>query len=246
MNSDAPQIVELSVLATDILSVNLFSYCLNSPVIDTDVTGKMSAKQAAAFLDPWIIFGMFAVSLAANFNQGLVAVGGYVTKIITPPVLKAFWWKPWLAAAIIVAAVAIVVAGVAFAVHTYLHANRTLSTVKAKTTNSHVFKLAYVSKSGDLVRVGKSLTFVEALTILGIKKAACSLNRRYTVSATRPELCKSKDWGMYSRDQAYACALAIMLGCKALPEVHGSGMYGHYHDGNHVIHIWFGSPIDYI
>ena len=41
-----------------------------------------------------------------------MAVGGYATQIVTPIALKAFWWKPWAAAAIIIAAVAIIVAAV--------------------------------------------------------------------------------------------------------------------------------------
>lgn len=27
------------------------------------------------------------------------------------------------------------------------------------------------------------------------------------------------------------------------PEVHGRGYYGHYHDKNHLIHIWYGGPL---
>jgi hypothetical protein len=50
---------------------------------------------------------------------------------------------------------------------------------------------------------------------------------------------------MYTTNQAYACALATMLGCTSKPEVQGPGYYGHYHDKNHIIHIWYGYPVNY-
>lgn len=46
--------------------------------------------------------------------------------------------------------------------------------------------------------------------------------------------------------------LAITLGDFSSPEVHGSGMYGHYHivyyangDLRHAGHIWFGGKLRY-
>lgn len=62
---------------------------------------------------PSAIFAMFASALTANTANGLVLVGAHVTKIVTPVALNAFWWKPWAAGAIIIAAVAIVVTAVA-------------------------------------------------------------------------------------------------------------------------------------
>lgn len=76
-----------------------------------------------------------------------------------------------------------------------------------------------------------------------MKKAACSLKRRYKVTASKPKSCKTKKWGVYTKHQAYAKALAVMLKCKDAPQVHSSGMYGHYHDSAHKIHIWYGNPI---
>ena len=84
------------------------------------------------------------------------------------------------------------------------------------------------------------MTFTEALVFLGIKKASASLSKRYKVMKRQ-----SGDWGIYTTNQADAKSLAVVLGCTAKPEVHGSGYYGHYHDANHVIHIWFGYPIVY-
>lgn len=56
---------------------------------------------------------------------------------------------------------------------------------------------------------------------------------------------KNVDWGIYCYDQALARALANTLGCLNAPEVHSSGMYEHYHDANHVIHIWYGGILRY-
>ena len=78
-----------------------------------DPYGSMTASIAADYLIPMAIFTMFMAVLYANYAYGLALVGGYATKIIAPIVFKAFWWKPWLAAAIIVSAVIIVVAAVA-------------------------------------------------------------------------------------------------------------------------------------
>ena len=82
---------------------------MNNPTNDSDVVGCMSANQIA---NMFLISALFALSmpiLYASYSKGLVAVGAYATKIVTPIAVKAFWWKPWLAAALIVAAVAIVI-----------------------------------------------------------------------------------------------------------------------------------------
>jgi hypothetical protein len=108
--------------------------------------------------------------------------------------------------------------------------------------------LAYVDKNtGELKKVGKSLTMAEALGILGIKKASCSISQRFTLSQNTkaPSSCKGSEWGVYSSNQVYASALATVLGCTSSPEIHGSGLYGHYHDKNRVIHIWYGYQIFY-
>ena len=35
----------------------------------------------------------------------------------------------------------------------------------------------------------------------------------------------------------------FVLKADSSPKVHGRGYYGHYHDKNHLIHIWYGEPI---
>jgi len=92
---------------------NSYAYCDNDPVNDKDIFGRFSAKKLAEMFSITSIFGLFAPMLFANYSQGLVAVGAYTTKLITPIAAKAFWWKPWLIVAIVAAAVTIVVAGVA-------------------------------------------------------------------------------------------------------------------------------------
>ena len=54
-----------------------------------------------------------------------------------------------------------------------------------------------------------------------------------------------KVWGIYTQNQAHAKALANAFDCNKKPEVHGDGDYGHYHDGEHLFHIWYGGKISY-
>jgi len=51
--------------------------------------------------------------------------------------------------------------------------------------------------------------------------------------------------GIYTYSQAYAKALAVALGANEIPEVHGDGYYGHYHDADHKYHIWYGGRVLY-
>lgn len=45
--------------------------------------------------------------------------------------------------------------------------------------------------------------------------------------------------GIYTNKKVAAKSLAVVFGFKGKPEVHGSGMYGRYHDSTHSFHIWF-------
>lgn len=92
--------------------INLLSYCFNDPINDNDISGSLSSDQLANMFSIPAIATLAMPILCASYAKGLVAVGGYATQIVTPVALKAFWWKPWVAAAIIVAAVAIIVAAV--------------------------------------------------------------------------------------------------------------------------------------
>lgn len=220
INSDEPGML---ILLEGIAALNIYHYSYNLPTSFLDSSGLGASIAIPAFV------GVYGSTLS----------GAALVAKLTAFATALFPYLIWGIAIIVAVAVTAYIAYQA-----YLRSTKTLSNVKAKTTNSKVFKLAYASGS-SLITVGKSLSLVEALTILGVKKAACSLTRRYTVTAKRPSSCKTSDWGMYTTNQPYACALATMLGCTSKPEVHGSGYYGHYHDKNHIIHVWYGYPVNY-
>ena len=112
VNADIPEIVGLSVAVGNKTDTNLLSYCFNNPVNDHDISGGLSSKQLADMFSISSIAMLAMPILYVAYAKGLLAVGGYATQIVTPIALKAFWWKPWAAAAIIIAAVAIIVAAV--------------------------------------------------------------------------------------------------------------------------------------
>ena len=219
VNSDEPGMLALS---KRINTANLYQYSCNLPTVLRDDTGLLPMIAIPAFV------GVYGSSLSgAALAAKLMA---YIAVFL-----------PYVVFGIAIIFAIAVAAYLAY--QSYLTSTKKLSTVQPRTTNSKVFKLAYATKD-SLVTVGKSLSFVEALTILGVKKATCSLRQRYKVTAKSP-FPNNTNWGMYTTSQAYACALATMLACDTKPEVHGSGFYGHYHDKERVIHIWFGYPIIY-
>ena len=112
LNLDLPEMLLMFCASKDILSLNLMAYCLNEPIMDSDIFGSLSASQIADMFSISTIYNLFMAMLYANYAKGLVAVGAYTTKIATPIAIKAFWWRPWVVVAIVVAAVAIVVAAV--------------------------------------------------------------------------------------------------------------------------------------
>ncbi len=142
-----------------------------------------------------------------------------------------------------------------------------LSDTKAKLPKfkAKVYQVAYLSSFGALIRMPGKLTFSEALIALGVTGAAnVTLNSRFTYDKGRsseaqreaqrqPNIDDSKDWGVYTHSQAYAKALAVVLGWNenpdsmhGLPEAHGHGRlgyYGHYHDFTHSMHIWYGGQL---
>ena len=200
-----------------LLSLNLFVYCENDPVNLVDSTGTSIAVAQPVLYSFLAWLGTLG---ASNF------------------------WNPigWIIAAVVAAGV---ITWVAMSLYKKWEASaasktRTLRDVKEKDPPKGRYYFAYINKKGELEKSGNSMTFTEALVFLGIKKASASLSKRYKVMRRQ-----SGDWGIYTTNQADAKSLAVVLGCTAKPEVHGSGYYGHYHDANHVIHIWFGYPIVY-
>ena len=182
-------------------------------------------------------------STFAAFTAWLTTIGG------------ANFWNPvgWIIAGVLAAGV-ITWAGVTLYNRWKASASsktKTLSDVKAKTSNSSVYYLAYVNSKGELIKIGKAMNYSEALAALGVSGAANTLNKVYTYNrgksskAQRELERKSSNWGIYTNNQTAAKALAIVFGFAGKPEVHGSGMYGHYHDSTHTFHIWYGGKITY-
>lgn len=129
---------------------------------------------------------------------------------------------------------------------------RTLSDTKVKTQKGKHYYFAYISNFGGMCKIGKKMDFVQALAALGITGATNSISRRYkynrgkSSSAQRQlERKGSGNWGIYADSQSAAKALAVVFGFSSRPEVHASGMYGHYHDSTHTFHIWYGGQISY-
>ena len=101
----------------------------------------------------------------------------------------------------------------------------------------------------------KDYSFTEIVGLLGIS-GVTNLSRQYVYDkgntspakkmTTSNRSCKGGNyWGVYTHDQAHACALAYVFSCDTPPEVEQSGMYGHYHDKTHSFHIWFGGILNY-
>ncbi len=72
------------------------------------------------------------------------------------------------------------------------------------------------------------MTYATALVTLNGQKIYNKMNKHKSF------------WGIYTNKQSHARALAVAVGATKPPEVHGSGMYGHYHDKKHKVHIWYG------
>ena len=142
----------MGLMTGNILSTNLFTYCNNDPINRIDPTGYMSIQQIANAVTPAALFNMFMLLLYQDIAKGLLKVGLYVTKILTPITAKAFWWKPLAIVGIIVVAVAIVVTAV-----TIYANNKISSTIRNINTRIYQkyktdFKYAGKGNPNDLKR----------------------------------------------------------------------------------------------
>ena len=129
---------------------------------------------------------------------------------------------------------------------------KTLSDTKSRLTTKSVYYLSYVTEQGGLAKIGKGMTLRQALISLGFSGAINSLNQSFTYDRSKSSDAQrelehkgSGNWGIYTHDQAHAKALASIVGANQPPEVHSTGMYGHYHDSTHTFHIWYGGVISY-
>ena len=120
-----------------------------------------------------------------------------------------------------------------------------------------VYQVAYVSKDGMLIKFPRHYYIMDALAILGCLSCWNNLRKATTYNEDGPA-CEAKKyamsngadvWGIYTPLQAHAKHLALLVHAKEQtvesPEVHGPGKYGHYHDGKHAFHIWYGGPLYY-
>ena len=241
-------------ISKDASGYNTFEYCNNDCINLKDKTGNA-----------YVIDDALATCVGAVIIAVVIVLIAWLISFFSSNEFKKEWSKSrTMTSSTFISGLILIYAGVAIrnwfqklktsikkeilkfiATQIYLNSTIALATVKPLLTQSKVYRVAYAIGK-QLVQVGKWLTFVEALSVLGIKKAAYSLSRRYSVKIKkRPANCLTKNWGMYTKKQSYACALATVLGCNSDPEVNGSGYYGHYHDKKHVIHIWYGEPIVY-
>ena len=94
------------------LGYNLFGYCENNPVNAADPDGYLSGSAVAKWVNTSSVYLMFIDGLYYAFASTLVRIAAYVTRILLPKVIAFVWWHPWIAAGIVVAAVAITIAAV--------------------------------------------------------------------------------------------------------------------------------------
>ena len=217
-----------------VLGCNMFAYCNNTPVNATDPTGQ------------WLL---------------AIAGGGWLATAGTAGAANI--WNPvgWvlLGVTVVVAAVAVGTAVAKYSRSTSSTRTKVLADVKVREQYGRHYQLAYVSSSGSLIRCGRKMTFEEALAALGITGATNSISQRFSYnpgksSSAQRQLEHLGNWGIYADSQVSAKALAVVFGFNSKPEVHGSGMYGHYHGGyyngrkgeyEHIFHIWYGGILRY-
>ena len=201
---------------------NAYCYCYNNPVNYTDITGYLALEGA----------------LAGGALAGLA-----------------------LAAADVIAVILVVILGIATlgigfllldSVINSISTERTLSDVRTqqRKNNKREYQFCYIYKIGKMVKIGSKLTFVQTLVALGAVNPSTSISRRYVINKNKLSNTANtvynknkKVWGVYADSQSAAKALSVVLGSQEVPKVAGIGNYGHYHDGKHLIHIWFGKKI---
>ena len=209
---------------------NVFAYCYCSPVNLTDHTGKMAEAAAC--------FGVFT---AEEFAASLAVLG------LSGPVVV---WVIGIGAVLVIGA----------EVYAYIQTaddssmrSKVLADVRAHNPEQQkVYQMAYINEKGGLIRFGPYYDYFGALKILGCLAAYNNLRRaieydnsRYCDAHKEADKRGASHWGIYTHKQVHAKALAISIGIITPPEVHGSGMYGHYNDKKHSFHIWFGGMMNY-
>ena len=207
---------------------NIHFYCNNNPTNSIDSNGHFALAATAG--------GLFAAGATNSWNPA-----GWVLLAVAATV-----------AVVGICAIAIEASNSKSVEKTQKKANtKTLKDVKVKKQYGKQYQLAYISAYGYLIKIGKKLSFTEALACLGITGATNSISQRFTYdkgnssdAQRQLEHMGKGEWGIYSHSQYAAKALATVLGCTEPPEIHGAGMYGHYHDSTHTFHIWYEGMIN--
>lgn len=211
----------------EILSHNLYSYCGNNPVNREDSGGCI-----------WQFISSFINDLAntiITLKPVYASAGG-----------AAIADGPLPFGDIIGLGVAAVttIGAIAYSTQHTINTNtksrtQTLTDTKPKvpSNNAKVYQAAYVDKNtNELKKIGSTMTYNEAKSVLLLNGGLTNIVGR-----------NNRIIGIYSTNQSYAKSLAVSIGIyeKEVPEVHGDGFYGHYHDANHRYHIWYGNQINY-
>jgi RHS repeat-associated protein len=216
IKSDIPEMMLLQLEKT--AGTNLFAYCNNDSVGGSDPMGILDAAGVAGWLSASSVFAMFAESLYTAFTATMTKIGLYITGILTPKAVAAFWWQPWVVVGIVVAAVAIVLAAVSVAKSKAQ--SRADENVRKKVSNTkHTFYEAYFSSG--IVTVGAGITQAKAVARLK------SGQHVFT---------------MFGYNAKMICSLAG----SAAPMWHAKeqnapNYYNHYHVSKHInsAHCWY-------
>lgn len=229
LNADAVDFIGYS---GGVLSYNIFAYCENNAIMYADRLGMLALAAVATAIGVTaadIVVATLLIMLIADLATGSRVVLGFSEAL-----------------GLLVDSVINTISS-SFSSSSTKTKTKTLSDTKAKQPQNRPYQLAYIDVNGNLLKVGKKMDLVEALTCLGIKEASSCIEERYTMPNhfKSPDVIKSKKWGIYADSQEDAKTLAVVLNSDAAPKVHGSGYYGHYHDKTHQIHIWYGQPLFY-
>lgn len=229
INSDEVRYIGLT---TSEISYNPFVYCENNPTNNNDPSGKVALTTVATTLG--ISTSTLVAAAALIIILVDIATGGKIVLTLSE-------------------AISLIVENVGYSISSSIASSKTkkLSKVKSKLPTTKVYQLAYINKNDELVKLPTKYSFVEALKLLGFSSAKNTLNQSFKYDKSKSSNAQrklekySKDWGIYTHEQAHAQALAEVCGARENPEVHGNGRYGHYHDATHSFHVWYGGVITY-